>query len=62
MADQPDTSMIEDESLPGAEERFLSELNKNVSLRELARLMADGMDPDEAYNMVLAQSKVKKDE
>jgi hypothetical protein len=62
MADQPDASMIEDESLPGAQERFLSELNKNVSLRELARLMADGMDPDEAYDIVLAQSKVKKDE
>jgi hypothetical protein len=62
MTDQPDASMIEDESIPGAEERFLINLNRNVSLRELARLMADGMDPDKAYDMVLAQSKVKKDE
>ena len=62
MAKQFNPPDIEDESLPGAEERFLSNLNNDVALRELARLMADGMDPDEAYDMVLAQSKVKKDE
>jgi len=62
MKDTQAASSIEDESLPGAEERFLSNLNNDIGLRELARLMADGMDPDEAYNMVLAQSKVKKDE
>jgi len=62
MAHEPSASIIEDESLPGAEERFLSNLNNTVGLRELARLMASGINAQEAYDMVLAQLGGKKDE
>lgn len=49
------------ENTPDAEQQFLRNLDKEVGLRMLAKLMADGMDPDAAYDAVLAMEGKKKD-
>ena len=50
-----DSPSIDDESQPGAEERFRANLQKDLALRDLARLMAAGVKPDEAYDIVAKQ-------
>ena len=51
----PDAPQIDDESQPGAEQRFLDNLKKDLPMRDLARMIAAGIDPGEAYDIVAKQ-------
>jgi hypothetical protein len=45
------------ENEPGAEEKLRRALETDLPLREMARMIAAGIDPSEAYDTVMAEEK-----
>jgi hypothetical protein len=50
--DEDDAMSIVPENGPDAEDRFRKYVRASISMREIARLIADGMDPEEAVKQV----------
>jgi hypothetical protein len=50
--DEDDAMSIVPENGPDAEDRFRKYVRASISMREIARLIAEGMDPEEAVKQV----------